>query len=87
MMFLPFAILAYMSFDFLARKGWQTVLLLFGTVVAGLLMAVATEIGQSLTSYRSGDPMDFVADSTGIAVSTILTILTLLINKLFKKRQ
>lgn len=42
-------------------------------MATGLAFAVFTEIAQSqLTTYREGDPLDFVADAAGIVSATIL---------------
>ena len=80
-MFLPFVFLCYLSFDHLARKPLHAFLLVTACLLAGALMAVATEDGQSLTSYRTGDMMDFVADAAGLAVSTIFLIAILIFIK------
>ena len=43
------------------------------TLAVGLIIAVGTEWGQaSLTDYRSGDALDFVADSAALLLSSIL---------------
>lgn len=52
----------------IAGKHMYTILL-----VTGLAFALFTEIAQSqLTTYREGDPMDFVADAAGILCGTII---------------
>jgi len=72
-MFVPFVALSYLSFDFLRGKGVKPVFIVLAMILVGALFAVATEVGQSLTSYRSGDPRDFLADSIGLAFSTLIT--------------
>lgn len=83
-MFLPFVILGYPACDFLAighRRG--IIILVF---LAGLLVALATEKGQSLTSYRSGDPLDLAADVTGLVTGAVIVIASSLIKKRVTKR-
>ena len=49
-------------------------------------IAVAgTEIGQSFTTYRSGDPMDFLADFTALASTSVITLLAELL--IFKNKR
>ena len=41
----------------------------------GVALAFGTEWGQAhLTDYRSGDPLDLVADGTALVLSTLLVI-------------
>ena len=44
-------------------------------------MAVATEKAQSLTTYRSGDVMDFVADAGGLALAFLCVLALILLRK------
>lgn len=80
-MFLPFVFLAYMSFASLPKRRSQAVLLALAALVAGAIMAVATEIGQSLTTYRSGDAWDFVADASGLGLAFIFVLIIILASK------
>ena len=80
-MFLPFVILGYPACDFLATGHRRGIIILVLVFLAGLLVALATEKGQSLTSYRSGDPLDLAADVTGLATGAVIVIATLLIKK------
>lgn len=73
-MFLPFPILAYLGFGRRTETVWQSVravALFFG---AGMLLALLTEFGQSLTGYRSGDPLDLTADALGLAVGSLAVL-------------
>ena len=81
LMFFPFAFLCFASFDFLAGKRWQSLLLLVAVAALGLLVAVATEAGQSLTTYRSGDPRDFAADAIALAAAAFIIIIIILLRK------
>ncbi|MBQ8061516.1 MAG: VanZ family protein [Bacteroidales bacterium] len=73
-MFLPFPILSFWTFDYLAGKTWKVILLVFVLFLIGVLLAAGTEIGQSFTSYRSSDPRDFAADLLALAVSSIAVL-------------
>ena len=73
--FFPFPILAYFSFDRYTETLRSTLLFTGITLLAGILLAGGTEWGQShLTDYRSGDPLDFLADSISLFLSTLLVI-------------
>ena len=80
-MFLPFVFLAYMSFASLPKRRSQAILLALAALAAGALMAVATEIGQSLTTYRSGDAWDFVADASGLGLAFICVLVVIIASK------
>ncbi len=76
LMFLPFPVLAYFAFDRYSEKFWPSVLCAMAAFVAGLLFAAGTEVGQArLTTYRSGDPLDFRADLLAMAAGTLIVIL------------
>ena len=73
-MFFPFPILAFLAFDPYTETVPQTLLFVGVTFLIGLIVAVGTEWGQaSLTDYRSGDPLDFLADTIGLFLSSVLT--------------
>lgn len=80
-MFLPFVFLFYMSFASMPRRRAQALLLALGALAAGALMAVATELGQSLTTYRSGDAWDFAADAAGLGVALVCVLIIIFTNK------
>ena len=74
-MFFPFPILAFFAFDRYTDSVRSTLLFSGVTLLLGLLLACGTEWGQAhLTDYRSGDPLDFLADSTALVLSTFLVI-------------
>ena len=72
-MFFPFPILAFLAFDQFTDTVPQTFAFVGVTLAVGILVAVGTEWGQAhLTDYRSGDLWDWVADVTGLVLSSIL---------------
>ena len=73
-MFLPFPFLSFKTFDYLAKKPWQAVLASLVIFTVGCLIAAATEIGQSHTAYRSGDPNDFLADILALGIASVVTL-------------
>ncbi|MFA6592242.1 MAG: VanZ family protein [Bacteroidales bacterium] len=81
LLFFPFPILAGMIIYKKDRKPVNTILYAVGIFLTGCVLAGATELGQSLTSYRSCNVNDFRADALSLAIST----LTLLIVIMFKK--
>ena len=70
-MFLPFPILMGLSFHKTSTKSLNTIFFALGTFVIGCILAGATEIGQSYTSYRSCDIADFRADAIALAISSL----------------
>lgn len=80
-MFLPFSILAYMTFWPADAGKIRKMAVLLVIVIFGAGMAVATERIQALTGYRTGDIMDFAADMTGILTGAALTALFILLKK------
>ena len=75
LMFFPFPILAFLAYDPYTDTVPSTLAFAGITLVVGLLLAVGTEWGQDiLTDYRSGDPMDLVADSIALLCGTVIII-------------
>lgn len=74
-LFFPFPVLAFLAFDKYTETPKSTFLFSGITWVLGLLLAIGTEWGQAhLTTWRTGDPLDLVADILGITLSTLLVI-------------
>ncbi|MGN0201425.1 MAG: VanZ family protein [Candidatus Cryptobacteroides sp.] len=73
-MFFPFPVLCYLSFDRHTNRPWQAVLLSVIVFITGCMVAAGTEIGQSFLQYRSCDIKDFAADVIALAVSSSLTL-------------
>ena len=72
-MFFPFPILAFLAFDQFTETVKSTLLFTGVTFLVGLLLAFATEWGQAhLTEYRSGEPLDLLADFLALLISSIL---------------
>ena len=75
-MFFPFPILAFLAFDKYTETPKSTFLFSGITFVVGLVLAYLTEWGQAhLTTWRSGDPWDFVADLSALTLSTLIIII------------
>lgn len=74
-MFFPFPILAFLAFDRYTETVSSTLLFSGVTLLVGILLAGGTEWGQAhLTDYRSGDPLDLLADGLALVLSTLLVI-------------
>jgi VanZ family protein len=74
-MFFPFPILAFLAFDRFTGKWWVSLLFTLGTFLTGALIAAGTEVGQArLTSYRSGDPKDYLADLLALGISSLIVL-------------
>ncbi len=74
-MFFPFPILAFLAFDRYTETVSSTLLFSGITLLVGILLAGGTEWGQAhLTDYRSGDPLDLLADGLALVLSTLLVI-------------
>lgn len=72
-MFFPFPILAFLAFDKYTETVKSTLLFVGVTFIVGVLLAVGTELGQAhLTEYRSGEPLDLLADCIALFLSSVL---------------
>ncbi len=75
-MFFPFPILAFLAFDKYTETPRSTFLFSGITFLVGVALAFGTEWGQAhLTTYRSGDPLDWVADVSALFLSTLIVII------------
>lgn len=75
-MFFPFPILAFLAFDKYTETPRSTFLFSGITFLVGVALAYGTEWGQAhLTTYRSGDPLDWVADVSALFISTLIVII------------
>ena len=74
LMFFPFPLLAFGAFDKYTTKPWHSILFVLILFGAGSLLAGATEIGQSMTTYRSGDTKDFLADGLALGLSCLIVL-------------
>ncbi len=84
-MFFPLPILAFFAFDKYTEKVWTSLLFTLLTFAVGAGLAAFTEWAQSLTPYRSGEKLDFVADIIALAISSVL-VAVLDISKMKKPR-
>ena len=74
-MFFPFPILAFLAFDRFTDSVKSTLLFTGATFIVGLILAFGTEWGQAhFTEYRSEDPMDLLADTMALFLSSVLVI-------------
>ena len=75
LMFLPFPFLAYFAFDEHTETVRSTLLFTGITLVVGCIFATATELGQArLTTWRSGDPKDLIADFSALVIASLVVI-------------
>ena len=80
LMFLPFPILAYLAFDRFRGKRGSSLLWTAAVFGAGVLLAAGTELGQAwLTTYREGDPNDFLSDLLALAVGSVIVLIVILV--------
>ena len=86
LMFFPFPVLCFLTVDNHRRGFWRRLLLAVSVLAAGCALAAATEIGQSFTTYRSGDKLDWYADFYALGSCTVLTLLVDLILPHKKRR-
>ena len=74
-MFFPFPILAFLAFDRFTESVPKTLLFTGIALVVGILLAMFTEWGQArLTSYRTGDLWDLLADVIALILSSLIVI-------------
>lgn len=76
LMFTPYPILLYGSFHDITCRPYGHLLLLLVILVTGCVLAFLTEYAQSFTEYRSAEPLDFLADVTGMFASSFLILLS-----------
>ena len=79
MMFIPFPLLGYMSFHSERKEIWRTMAVLGILCILGVGFAFATERLQAMTTYRSCEPADMVADMTGIVSGAVVAAVTVFI--------
>ena len=86
-MFTPFPFLMYLTFAPITRhfpKALLHILIIFGI---GCASAAGTEVIQTHLKYRTGDLMDFKADSMALAISSVFTLILNYILVSFKARK
>lgn len=73
-MFAPFALLTYLCLEIKKGSFLKTLGVAICIVVLGAAIGAACEWGQSLTTYRSGDVKDLLADALGLLSGALLVI-------------
>lgn len=79
LMFLPFTILGFLTFEEAGRCVWKNAILLLALTGLGFAAAVGTEFVQAYLGYRSKDTFDLIADSLGLLSGGILTVIYIFI--------
>lgn len=74
LMFLPYPILTTLALHSPKGQPKGLILFLLWIVIAGTLIAGATELVQGMTAYRSADINDFRADCIGIFTGSVITL-------------
>lgn len=80
LMFLPFPILTFLSYDHVTNKVWSAVLFAVLTFAVGAAIAWGTEYIQGMLPYRTRDAADFRADLLALGISTLGVFITDLVN-------
>ena len=78
MMFLPFPILGYMTFHHTERGKLMDMAILGILFILGAGFALSTERLQAVTSYRSYEVADMIADFAGIVTGVTAVIIYIL---------
>lgn len=76
LMFFPFPILAFISYDKRTNTTWQSILYAVSVLTLGTILAVLTEYAQSFLPYRTADQKDFMADFLALSICTVLVFIT-----------
>jgi len=85
-MFVPFPILAYMTFVNLEMSIWRKIAVLTVIMAAGAGMAIGTERIQSVLAYRTGDVNDSLSDCIGLLAGGLVILCGILIRHCKKKQ-
>ena len=73
-MFLPFMILGYSTFNPVDKSIYRKFAVLMILSILGCAFALATERLQGMTSYRSYELMDIATDCSAIAAGTLIIL-------------
>lgn len=77
-MFCPFVILGYSAFYPTRQELWRKIAVLSILTLLGCVFAFSTERLQAMTSYRSYEIKDMVADGIGLLTGAAATLINLL---------
>lgn len=83
-MFLPYPILAGLSFIGKQTRLPVSLLILALAIITGAGISYGTEAIQAQTGYRAYEISDFYADMTGIATGTLISVIYLIKTRLSK---
>ena len=75
LMFFPYPFLCFMMIDNHKNGLWHRLLLVLASFLSGCMIAASTEIGQSFTTYRSGDIRDYYADILALGIASFITLI------------
>lgn len=76
LMFMPFPVLGYMSFKpYNKGSSWKDFAVLAVLCILGAGFALSTEKIQSLTSYRSYEQADVLADFIGLSTGALMVLI------------
>lgn len=81
LMFLPYPVITYFAFCKEKRTHISFMLFMVTVIVTGIAIGAATEIIQSMTSYRSADINDLRADSLGVFAGSLIILLYAVISR------
>lgn len=85
LMFFPMPFLFWFAYGEINKKPWHSIVFCVCAFIVSCIVAGSTEIGQSYTSYRSCDPLDFKADCIAILICSIITLIIDQITHLYTK--
>ena len=74
-MFFPFPVLTYMTFQPDEGGIWRSLPIIIAAVALGLGLAAGTERIQTLLGYRTGDVKDLMSDMVGILCGAVLILI------------
>ena len=74
-MFFPFIILGYAAFMPAENGLWKKISVLGIILLVGCVFAISTEKLQAMTGYRSYEILDMAADSIGLIIGTLITLI------------
>lgn len=74
-MFAPFTVLTYLCLNIKKGGFGKTLLVALCLIILGALLGAACEWGQSLTTYRSGDVKDLIADALGLLSGALFVVI------------
>lgn len=74
LMFMPFPVLAFLTFETEGMAVGRQLLLLTVLLTVGAGLAIGTEHVQAQLAYRAAETKDFYADAAGLAIGGLCTL-------------